>query len=402
MHRNSRLLSKLFLLWLPLVVAALFSHVWGQVSASEQSAQDPDAPPLQWSDDFETYTPHDEFVPDADIWNAEWTHSGLQDMFVYTDQASSGVQSLKGHGVYGDCAGSAAYRPIGGYAPIEIDVWIRNDTVADQPLSGCHPVYGALELSTAPAWQGDHRGLMAFDYAGGDYVIYGGDWEVENYGTSQQPLGNFQLGMWYHVRVRYERLDGQTVRLTYWVEDMDTPAGQQELPSRAFEGELAYLGLWVGEGVAWHDNVTVYAAEEPPATAELTLAKAASPSVVAPGSALSYSLVVTNAGPEDATNVVLTDELPDGVTFQSATPAEANCQENAGTVTCNIGTLAAGASTTVNLNVTAPASSGALVNSASVSHATLELNPADNTDTAAVLVSANPSSIFLPIIRKDG
>lgn len=406
MQSKPRLFSKLFLLWLPLVMAALFIHMWGQAAASDESVQAPDAPVLQWSEDFESYTPNSVFDPNADIWNT-WTHSGLQDMFVYTDEYHSPNQSLKGHGVFdpdaeGECLGSAAYRPIGGYVPMEIEVWIRNGTSGAPPLTGCHPVFGALELSTEPRWEGDHRGLISFDYEDGVAGIYGGDWEVEAYDSPQAYLGDFELETWYHVKVRYELLNSQSVRLTYWVNDMNTPVGQQELPSRSFEGNLAYLGLWVGEHVAWHDDVTVYAENTPPASADLILTKTASGVIADPAGAFSYRLVVSNNGPQDVTNVVVTDELPAGVTFQSATPAAANCQESAGTVTCDIGALAAGASFTADLNVTAPASSGVIINSASVAHELLEVNLADNVATTAVLVSANPTSIFLPMVRNDG
>src|SRR5205814_5859628 len=68
---------------------------------------------------------------------------------------------------------------------------------------------------------------------------------------------------------------------------------------------------------------------------------------------LSYSITVTNKSTEDATGVTVTDVLPGGVTYVSAAPDAGSCSFSNGTVTCNLGTLTAGASTGITLQVTA-------------------------------------------------
>ncbi|MFA6575392.1 MAG: DUF11 domain-containing protein, partial [Nocardioides sp.] len=64
------------------------------------------------------------------------------------------------------------------------------------------------------------------------------------------------------------------------------------------------------------------------------------------GDVVTYTLVVTNDGPAPASDVVLKDVLPSGVTFVSA---DAPCTVSGATVTCAFGTLAPGASRTVTV-----------------------------------------------------
>ena len=65
---------------------------------------------------------------------------------------------------------------------------------------------------------------------------------------------------------------------------------------------------------------------------------------VVAGTSFAYTVTVSNGGPSDSVGVVLTDVLPGGVTFVSAVPVQGSCSEAAGTVTCPLGTIAAGGS----------------------------------------------------------
>jgi uncharacterized repeat protein (TIGR01451 family) len=93
----------------------------------------------------------------------------------------------------------------------------------------------------------------------------------------------------------------------------------------------------------------------------------ASPNSVAPGGTLTYLITVSNNGPNAATNVIVTDQLPAGVTLQSATASAGGSCGAGNPVVCNFPVLTAGASVTVTIKVTAPAQPGSLVNTASVS-----------------------------------
>jgi uncharacterized repeat protein (TIGR01451 family) len=116
--------------------------------------------------------------------------------------------------------------------------------------------------------------------------------------------------------------------------------------------------------------------------ADLSITVSASPHPALVGEPLTYNLSVANAGP---TGVTVTDTLPSSVIFVSATPSQGTCSQSSGTVTCPFGTLAKGASATVTITVT-PNSPGTISNTASVTSATTDPNPANNSATEMTTV----------------
>ena len=122
--------------------------------------------------------------------------------------------------------------------------------------------------------------------------------------------------------------------------------------------------------------------------ADLTLTKTDSPDPVTAGSTLTYTLSVTNNGPDDATDVTLTDTLPAGVTFDSATPDQGTCNEAGGIVTCDLGTIANGASVDVTIEVTVDSSTiNILTNMAEVEGN--EIDPDDTNNSASEDTNVN-------------
>jgi uncharacterized repeat protein (TIGR01451 family) len=73
-----------------------------------------------------------------------------------------------------------------------------------------------------------------------------------------------------------------------------------------------------------------------------------------------YQATVHNGGPSTMTHVLVTDKLPAGTALLGATTTKGSCA--AGTATCDLGDLASGATVTVTVNVTGPASAGTIVN----------------------------------------
>ncbi len=95
---------------------------------------------------------------------------------------------------------------------------------------------------------------------------------------------------------------------------------------------------------------------------EITKVAASNPALV--NQPLSYTISVINRGPLSS-GVTVTDPLPANTTFVSATPSQGTCANNAGTVVCNLGSLAVGATAKVTLVLT-PTATGTLINTARV------------------------------------
>jgi uncharacterized repeat protein (TIGR01451 family) len=101
------------------------------------------------------------------------------------------------------------------------------------------------------------------------------------------------------------------------------------------------------------------------------------------GGALTYTIAVANAGPSAAANVVVTDILPVGTTFVSATPSQGSCSGTT-TVTCNLGTINNAGSATISLSLTLPSTPGLVANTASVTTTSPEPNIANNSSTSTI------------------
>jgi len=104
-----------------------------------------------------------------------------------------------------------------------------------------------------------------------------------------------------------------------------------------------------GARVTDDDDAVMPTLGGPPAEVDLVVAKYAYSAVAAPGETVTYLVNVRNTAEGDAHDVVLTDTLPQGTSFVSAT---APCTHAAGTVTCNLGTVAGWDDASVTITVT--------------------------------------------------
>ncbi len=122
------------------------------------------------------------------------------------------------------------------------------------------------------------------------------------------------------------------------------------------------------------------------ALADLALTRNESDANVVAGTPLTYSRTVTNKGPSNAVAVSIDDTIPVGASLISTS----GCAEDPnGSPTCTLGTMRAGTSKLVNLEIIVdPSTTDGLTDRASVASRTPDPNPGDEAATRDTVVEA--------------
>ncbi|HEV7765256.1 MAG TPA: hypothetical protein VGQ76_09660 [Thermoanaerobaculia bacterium] len=132
-----------------------------------------------------------------------------------------------------------------------------------------------------------------------------------------------------------------------------------------------------------------------PLGANLSIVKTAGSPEVVSGGAVSYTIVVSNSGPETVIGATVTDDFDAALTNVSwtcsASPG-ASCSANGVGDLEDLVTLPAGGNVTYTITATAPVAPTAISNTATVTPPdnTNDPTPADNSSSAEVIVSAAP------------
>lgn len=136
-----------------------------------------------------------------------------------------------------------------------------------------------------------------------------------------------------------------------------------------------------------------------PVQADLSITKSASPNPVFVNDNITYTITVTNNGPDSADNVTVSDTLPASTSFVSADATQGLCTEAGGTVSCAIGTMTNGQSVTITL-VARANSAGSVNNTASVATTTVDPDGNNNASSSgAVTVNRRASKIAVdPVV----
>lgn len=119
---------------------------------------------------------------------------------------------------------------------------------------------------------------------------------------------------------------------------------------------------------------------------DLSVTKLANSSTAVAGQGTSFQVLVANSGPSDATNVVVTDPVPAGATFDP-TDSSSSCSPSGADVVCSISAIASGSSETVRIAFELEqdfADGNQLINTASASADQTDPDSSNNSGTAAV------------------
>ncbi len=128
------------------------------------------------------------------------------------------------------------------------------------------------------------------------------------------------------------------------------------------------------------------------AKANLTL-NLSGPTSASPGSTVTYTLTVTNAGPQTATNVITTISLPTGSSYISGS---AGCSATATTITCMSGVIANGGSVSLLIQIMWNTGVATETLLASVSSDLPDPVPADSSSSIQIAVSNDNDVPALP------
>jgi uncharacterized repeat protein (TIGR01451 family) len=119
---------------------------------------------------------------------------------------------------------------------------------------------------------------------------------------------------------------------------------------------------------------------------DLAVTKVGSPNPVEHGSNITWTMVVTNNGPDTATGVTISDPMPTGNTYVSSSTTQGSCTGGA-ILSCSLGTIPAKGTVTITL-VTTPTAVGTVTNTVTVVGNETETDTSNNTASASVVVNA--------------
>ena len=214
-----------------------------------------------------------------------------------------------------------------------------------------------------------------------------GDGRYIAFASAASNLAPGDMGIWGSDIYVHDRLNRQTTRIT---------RGSSRLGYGAFYPQISANGRFVA--FESNDNTELPGDKNGPTadilvrdrlldrsvTADLAVTQAVSPSPFPASSPITYTVTVTNHGPDAASDVTLVD----GPLQATAVASQGTCSAGAPKV-CYLGTLAAGAEATVTLTLR-PRSAGTtrIWNSARVDAAPVDPNPGNN--KTGLHVSAAP------------
>jgi uncharacterized repeat protein (TIGR01451 family) len=128
-----------------------------------------------------------------------------------------------------------------------------------------------------------------------------------------------------------------------------------------------------------------------PQQADLALSKTVSNATPNVGDTITFTVTLTNHGPDPATNVQVSDLLPAGLTFVSSTPSQGSYSRGTGLWT--VGTVAANATPTLQIQATV-VSPNAQTNTATISHSD-QFDPDSGNNTGSATETPQQSDLAL-------
>jgi uncharacterized repeat protein (TIGR01451 family) len=134
-----------------------------------------------------------------------------------------------------------------------------------------------------------------------------------------------------------------------------------------------------------------------PATTDLGVGISGSPGGVVQGDPVTYTIVVSNSGPDAAPDVGLVSTLDRGLILQSVSASQGSCSTAVSGATCDLGVIPAGGSANVSVEAVA-AGAGVQMSQATISWGGSDLFPGNNTGSVSTTVApGGPSDLSVAL-----
>ena len=125
--------------------------------------------------------------------------------------------------------------------------------------------------------------------------------------------------------------------------------------------------------------------------ADVSVDMSASPDTVNPGDFLTYTVSVSNIGPQLATDVLVVETLPAGMQLLFL-PSGVTCSQANNVITCQLGGIAAGGNVAFRLSGTVP-TTPYLTNTVTVSSSAADPDLSNNNDSLITALGGNPPPV---------
>jgi uncharacterized repeat protein (TIGR01451 family) len=191
--------------------------------------------------------------------------------------------------------------------------------------------------------------------------------------------------------------DGQTLAFT-----LPTTATIALSPETTVDNRGRWYGVSVGTGDGYLRAATSFIVTDPAVpVADVSIADASQAEVA---SQLRFTVFVSNNGPQSAAAVQVTDQVPVSAAFDSVShDASVTCAEAGGIVTCDLGSLASGATEELTFVYTTAAAVGTdITHSPAVVSTTVDNQPLNNQSTATISVSSTAGAPAVCVLDCPG
>jgi uncharacterized repeat protein (TIGR01451 family) len=284
---------------------------------------------------------------------------------------------------------------VDGYGVVDEGQYVKveGNTIYSNTLTGLYVGVGGEQVDSSIE---PHLTVATATEIDGTYQGAFGDYRLEFFATPVEPSGSPYAAS----------ADSQGKTFLGFEDETEGPSGEIDFtfsPNVALTSDeyiTSTITPLVDNPYGYFSTVGFSPAIRPtvtPTSSDAAVSISVNPDPVAPGGALLYTISVTNSGPDAATGVSLTDDLPSGTTFSSlSVPAGWTASTPAvgatGTVSVTIASLPAQATTTFSLVLqvdSSVANQTTITNSASVHSTSTDSDASNNSAGQSVTVQVS-------------